>query len=885
MGDDLGSSVVRAMPRGGFLSARNPLVGVFHHAPESGGSWKYHRSSLISLTQYVKQRALRHHPMTGTFHSTPGVYSALHRLSSAVNVPPERSGSVPSSPGKRASDSPTRERTSSPRSRDSRPPGDVQRERRVSKGSPLDLGLGMFEDDDVFGDLEALGLPPPAPDAAAFGTAVRRALIRAPLHERGLALSHGPAQWGAVDPLERFVGFSNDLDLPSEAAKEEGTPPRPGRGRSGGLDDNGALDPAAGSPLLVGGVGPLHKGGDIPISALQHSKSAGIKAGDMALRSDGLLGLDDRANLPLLGEPALVARTATLARAVSAPAPASKHSVPYMTVSIGKCRAFEETPAVASPVARGSSAPFVAGRVVKIGRSVMSHPKELGGTVGRRGPPTPPSLSSLERSIPEEGLEEWDALPDRHPAAEAIQAAPKLAAAVAQERERRDEAASLERMHSYDFGWDDPLEQRARIDRVLAEAKHSDVTIGGASHSVLVLRRKRPVVLPIGRAQSVEDRGKPAVVGPGPKAAVANSAAATVGAWKSSKPVVWLGLVPLQESDSAPTRRLEDEWELGGKLGDGGYAVVKAATRKRGASGGGAVPDEVSDAVVKCIRKRFLTTDEERSCVRREFEIHRTLVHPRIVRLWASFEDESFAYLVMERINGGNLSSHIKSERIRVAQIRRAKLARGIEGSESPRSRHGLLPPDERDGLMSEAAARRVVEQLLEALAYIHKRDVVHADIKPENILLVRSGRPSEGERAPKSHHFLGIKLCDFGHSRLARDARYYRVTGDVGLVPFESLLGTSGYIAPEVLQGHHYNAGIDMWACGVILYEMIAGFPPFRPAIQCLSETLRFPDKGWRGVSSACKDLCARLLSTDPKKRLRAEQALAHQWFRPVVD
>ncbi len=106
-------------------------------------------------------------------------------------------------------------------------------------------------------------------------------------------------------------------------------------------------------------------------------------------------------------------------------------------------------------------------------------------------------------------------------------------------------------------------------------------------------------------------------------------------------------------------------------------------------------------------------------------------------------------------------------------------------------------------------------------------------------------------------------------------------MTGDVRLVPFEAVLGTAGYIAPEVLTRQPYSPSIDMWAVGVILYEMVAGYPPFRPPTRCLTHKLEFPDRGWLGVSEACKDLCSRLLVVDPKQRMRAQQALGHAWFQ----
>ncbi|KAA0166857.1 hypothetical protein FNF27_04308 [Cafeteria roenbergensis] len=405
-------------------------------------------------------------------------------------------------------------------------------------------------------------------------------------------------------------------------------------------------------------------------------------------------------------------------------------------------------------------------------------------------------------------------------------------------------------------------------------------------------------------------------------------AAAAAGKWKSSRAVPWLGVVPLvagPDGSSVPIRRVEDAYELGERVGDGGYAIVRFGKRRSsplagaaggdtvaasgGASTGGASSGGRGACAIKCIRKRYLTTAEERHCVLREVSIHRSLRHRRIVRLWDAFEDDAFAYLVLERVNGGTLHQHLKAERLHVAKARRRLQSEGGSSASSApagaegagRGRSGKpLPPAARDGLMSEATARRVTEQLLDALAYLHGKDILHADLKPENILLQRrpvasapsapasgasgsaaatAAKPAAG--ANRSRQFESVKLCDFGHARPARDARYYRVTGDVRLVPFEAVLGTAGYIAPEVLTRQPYSPSIDMWAVGVILYEMVAGYPPFRPPTRCLTHKLEFPDRGWLGVSEACKDLCSRLLAVDPKQRMRAQQALGHAWFQ----
>jgi len=515
--------------------------------------------------------------------------------------------------------------------------------------------------------------------------------------------------------------------------------------------------------------------------------------------------------------------------------------------------------------------------------SVVVHPASLSPApaTGPWAPAPPPSLDhDFGFALPNSGL------------------APSLAAARAWEQARLAAAEGA------------AAASNRRAARAAASLRYVDVTIGGASHSI-TLRRNRDAASASRRAfnrgpGAGPGRGAqraagaaaepvpasaalPGTGGSGPTAgsAAAAAAAATrgaagaaaaVGAWKTTRSVPWLGVVGRAADEHGvlqPVRRVEDSFELGEKVGDGGYAVVRFGAR-RPTPGAPGDPAPSARCAIKCIRKRFLTTEEERQCVLREVSIHRALRHKRIVRLWDAFEDDGFAYLVMERVEGGTLHSHLRAERLRVAKERRRLQA--APATEAARPGPTALPPAARDGLMTEATARRVTEQLLAALAYLHGRDILHADLKPDNILLQR--RAAGADDKGRSRQFESIKLCDFGHARPARDARYYHATGDVRLVPFETVLGTAGYIAPEVLSQKPYSPSIDLWAVGVILYEMVAGYPPFRPSTRCLCDELTFPDRGWRGVSEHCRDLCRRLLSVDPKRRMGAQQALEHKWF-----
>ena len=131
----------------------------------------------------------------------------------------------------------------------------------------------------------------------------------------------------------------------------------------------------------------------------------------------------------------------------------------------------------------------------------------------------------------------------------------------------------------------------------------------------------------------------------------------------------------------------------------------------------------------------------------------------------------------------------------------------------------------------------------------------------------------------------LKLCLCDFGLARKVPDARYFKRTGSVHLVPFMGMSGTPGYIAPEQLQQEPYGKSADMWSVGIVLYEALAGFQPFFPPQACLSESPSFVGSVWKSGSYAlAKDLILKLLERAPERRFSAEQAIQHRWFDSVT-
>eukprot|EP00946_MAST-07B_sp_MAST-7B-sp1_P003723 g3723.t1 len=288
-------------------------------------------------------------------------------------------------------------------------------------------------------------------------------------------------------------------------------------------------------------------------------------------------------------------------------------------------------------------------------------------------------------------------------------------------------------------------------------------------------------------------------------------------------------------------------------LGEGSYSTVYSATHYT--LGG--------DFAVKRVDKSLLCTKEEKSALKREVEMHLRLHHRNIVQLYEVYEDAKYLWLVMERTSQGSLSEIMR------------------------------LNPG--GSIYNEEVACNIVHQVIVALAYLHENGVLHSDIKPDNIIITAHEKVVDNATGVKFAHEnkithnlndkeastqLCVKLCDFGHARKVPNVKYYKITGDVHKVPYTSTCGTIGYMAPELLQKLAYGTQVDLWSVGIIMFELIAGFPPFRKASRCLTCPVKFEGKRWRQASGEAKDLCAQLLTLEAKERINAHEALKHPWF-----
>ena len=165
-----------------------------------------------------------------------------------------------------------------------------------------------------------------------------------------------------------------------------------------------------------------------------------------------------------------------------------------------------------------------------------------------------------------------------------------------------------------------------------------------------------------------------------------------------------------------------------------------------------------------------------------------------------------------------------------------------------------------------EARAQRIVSQLLHALVHLHRRNIVHGDVKPENVLC---GTSADDE----------IQLADFGSSVLLEQRTSHTLV-DSGLS-----MGTALYAPPEVIRTESVSLASDLWSVGVLTYVLVSGCFPFSSANDTLNHRASFAAEPWRSqLSPSAREFVTALLRHDPKRRRTAEEALQHPWLLPSV-
>ncbi|XP_073478234.1 calcium/calmodulin-dependent protein kinase type II subunit beta isoform X9 [Aquarana catesbeiana] len=224
--------------------------------------------------------------------------------------------------------------------------------------------------------------------------------------------------------------------------------------------------------------------------------------------------------------------------------------------------------------------------------------------------------------------------------------------------------------------------------------------------------------------------------------------------------------------------------------------------------------------------KKLSARDHQK--LEREARICRLLKHPNIVRLHDSISEEGFHYLIFDLVTGGELFEDIVAREY-----------------------------------YSEADASHCLHQILESVCFTHSCDIVHRDLKPENLLLASKCKGA------------AVKLADFGLA--------IEVQGEQQA--WFGFAGTPGYLSPEVLRKEAYGKPVDIWACGVILYILLVGYPPFwdedqhKLYQQIKAGAYDFPSPEWDTVTPEAKNLINQMLTINPGKRISAHEALKHPW------
>ncbi|XP_043788245.1 calcium/calmodulin-dependent protein kinase type II alpha chain isoform X3 [Apis laboriosa] len=230
----------------------------------------------------------------------------------------------------------------------------------------------------------------------------------------------------------------------------------------------------------------------------------------------------------------------------------------------------------------------------------------------------------------------------------------------------------------------------------------------------------------------------------------------------------------------------------------------------------------------KIINTKKLTARDFQK-LEREARICRKLQHPNIVRLHDSIQEENYHYLVFDLVTGGELFEDIVAREF-----------------------------------YSEADASHCIQQILESVHHCHHNGVVHRDLKPENLLLASKAKGA------------AVKLADFGLA--------IEVQGEAQA--WFGFAGTPGYLSPEVLKKEPYGKPVDIWACGVILYILLVGYPPFwdedqhRLYAQIKAGSYDYPSPEWDTVTPEAKNLINQMLTVNPSKRITASEALKHPWI-----
>ncbi|CAB3249579.1 unnamed protein product [Arctia plantaginis] len=279
---------------------------------------------------------------------------------------------------------------------------------------------------------------------------------------------------------------------------------------------------------------------------------------------------------------------------------------------------------------------------------------------------------------------------------------------------------------------------------------------------------------------------------------------------------------PEAEGEAATEERVTDMAQLyqiypDEVLGSGQFGIVYGGLHRR----------TKRPVAIKVIDKLRFPTKQEAQ-LKNEVAILQNLSHPGVVNLERMFETPERIFVVMEKLKGDMLEMILSHE----------------------------------NGRLTERITKFLVAQILVSLKHLHEKNIVHCDLKPENVLL------STDEEFPQ------VKLCDFGFARIIGEKSFRR-----------SVVGTPAYLAPEVLRNKGYNRSLDMWSVGVIIYVSLSGTFPFNEDEdineQIQNAAFMYPPTPWREISAEAIDLINNLLQVKQRKRLSVDKSVSHAWLQ----
>ncbi|KGO64038.1 hypothetical protein PITC_012750 [Penicillium italicum] len=278
------------------------------------------------------------------------------------------------------------------------------------------------------------------------------------------------------------------------------------------------------------------------------------------------------------------------------------------------------------------------------------------------------------------------------------------------------------------------------------------------------------------------------------------------------------------------------DFSFGNTLGEGSYSTVVFATDRQ----------TLKEYAIKILDKRHIIKERKVKYVNIEKDtLNRLTDHPGIVRLYYTFQDEQSLYFVLDLCKGGELLGVLK-----------------------------------RMTTFDEECTRFYSAQILDTIDYMHKRGVIHRDLKPENVLL-DSG--------------MHVKITDFGTAKILKTPRVDPSSN--GILPLDSaeltqeerassFVGTAEYVSPELLTDKNACKASDLWAFGCIIYQLLAGRPPFKAGneYQTFQKIVALDYEFPIGFPTVARDLVERLLVLEPARRLQIEHIKNHEFFNGIT-